>query len=51
MNKDFENKIKSIIDKFKNKDFKFVIDKSKISLEDLQGSYKIIHYNNIKFIK
>ena len=33
MNKDFENKIKSIIDKFKNKDFNFVIDKSKILLK------------------
>ena len=35
MNKNFENKIKSIIDRFKNKDFNFVIDKSKILLKKI----------------
>ena len=38
MNKNFENKIKSIIDKFKNKDFNFVIDKSKILLKKNSGN-------------
>lgn len=38
MNKNFENKIKSIIDKFKDKDFNFVIDKSKILLKKNSGN-------------
>ena len=30
---------------------KKIINKVKISLEELQGKYKVVHYNTIKYIK